>query len=152
LPEPALTPVRTDLAELFLSSTGRMSRLAFLACALFLACLLGGFEYARAHGADPRLGWVAYPLLLFPTACILSKRLHDLGRAGWWGFLIVWALIVQWGTVHAWPAPVEPVGYVAMMILIVAEAYLAFMPGERGPNRFGFNPAKTRQRKAPSAT
>jgi uncharacterized membrane protein YhaH (DUF805 family) len=132
-----------------LSSTGRMSRLAFLGCGLVLAVLVGAYEYARTIGSAPWLDWVVYPLLLFPTACIMSKRLHDLGQAGWWGFLIVWALVVQWGTVHAWPAPITLVGRAAMIVLVSAEAYLVFVPGQPGVNRFGSNPAKARQRKGP---
>jgi uncharacterized membrane protein YhaH (DUF805 family) len=128
-----------------LSSTGRMSRLAFLACALVLAILSGVFEYARMLGVDPAWGWLVYPLLLFPTACIMSKRLHDVGRAGWWGFLIVWALVVQWGTFHARPAPITPIGYLAIFVLVAAEAYLLCMPGEPTVNRFGSNPAKMRR-------
>ena len=66
------------------SSTGRMSRLPFLACTVPLAALWAAFVYGRAHGVDPRWGWLVGPALLFPTACLMSKRLHDTGRAGWW--------------------------------------------------------------------
>jgi uncharacterized membrane protein YhaH (DUF805 family) len=122
-----------------LSSTGRMSRAAFLACAAVLLLLALGFDYAFTHGVDARWGWLAYPLLLFPTACILSKRLHDRGRAGWWGFLVVWALV------EAWPAPSSPLGYAALAVLAVTFLDLGFMPGASGPNRFGANPAEMRR-------
>ncbi|MEI9889604.1 MAG: DUF805 domain-containing protein [Caulobacteraceae bacterium] len=133
-----LSPARTDLGELMLSSTGRMSRLAFLACAAALLALAAAYEYGLARGLGWRAGWVVYPLLLFPAACILSKRLHDRGRAGWWGFLIVWALV------EAWPRPAGPIGYAALFVLGAAFIDLALMPGAPEINRFGPNPASAR--------
>lgn len=139
LPEGALNPVRTDLGELLLSSTGRLSRAAFLASAAFLLALAAVYEYGLAEPLGLRAGWVVYPLLLFPTACILSKRLHDRGRAGWWAFLVVWALV------EAWPRPVNTFGYVALFVLAVTFVDLGLMPGEAGQNRFGPNPVQSRR-------
>jgi uncharacterized membrane protein YhaH (DUF805 family) len=121
-----------------LSSAGRMSRAAFLAAAVLLA-LAVGYRTGLAPRVDPRLGWIVYPLLLFPTACILSKRLHDRGRAGWWAFLPVWALV------EAWPAPSSPLGYAATAVLAVTFVDLGLMPGAPGVNRFGRNPAELRR-------
>jgi uncharacterized membrane protein YhaH (DUF805 family) len=140
LPEGALNPVRTDLGELLLSSTGRLSRPAFLAAAAFLLALAAAYEYGLAEPLGVRAGWVVYPLLLFPTACILSKRLHDRGRAGWWAFLVVWALV------EAWPRPVNTFGYVALLVLAATFVDLGLMPGEAGQNRFGPNPRQSRRR------
>ena len=131
-----------------LSSTGRMSRAAFLACAAVLLGLAAAYEQGLARGLGVRLGWIVYPLLLFPTACILSKRLHDRGHAGWWGFLVVWALVEGWIGINAWPAPMTPVGSVALLVADLAALYLGLMPGQRGPNRFGSNPAETRSPRA----
>ena len=89
------------MVELMFSSTGRMSRAAFLACAAVLLAIGYAYAYEVAPRVDPRLGWIVYPLLLFPTACILSKRLHDRGRAGWWAFVPVWALVEA--DVVSWP-------------------------------------------------
>jgi uncharacterized membrane protein YhaH (DUF805 family) len=122
-----------------LSSTGRMSRAAFLACAAVLLALAVAYEYGLARGLGIRADWVVYPLLLFPTACILSKRLHDRGLAGWWGFLVVWALI------EVWPQPSNMFGYAAMAVLAVTFVNLGVMPGAPGPNRFGPTPAERRR-------
>lgn len=121
------------------SSTGRMSRAAFLPCAAILLAVAVGYEFGLAPRLDARLGWIVYPLLLFPTACILSKRLHDRGRAGWWAFVPVWALV------EAWPQPATPLGLVALAVLAVAFVDLGLMPGKRGINRFGANPAELRR-------
>jgi uncharacterized membrane protein YhaH (DUF805 family) len=119
-----------------LSSTGRMSRAAFLPSAAVLLALAAAYRYGLAPHLDRRAGWIVYPLLLFPTACILAKRLHDRGRAGWWGFLVVWALV------EAWPGPANLFGYAAVAVLAVTGLDLGLMPGEPGPNRFGPNPAE----------
>ena len=117
-----------------LSSTGRLSRRAFLLAAAFLLLLAAGYEAGVVGVLHWRLGWIAYPALLFPTACILSKRLHDRGRAGWWAFVVVGALIA------VWPSPQTPVGYVGAAILALGFVELGLRPGEPGPNRFGSNP------------
>jgi uncharacterized membrane protein YhaH (DUF805 family) len=117
--------------ELFLSSTGRMSRAAFLACAAVLLALAYGYAYEIAPRLAPGLVWIVYTLLLFPTACILSKRLHDRGRAGWWAFAPVWALVA------AWPQPSSPVGWVGVAVLAATLVDLALLPSQPGINRFG---------------
>jgi uncharacterized membrane protein YhaH (DUF805 family) len=117
--------------ELMLSSTGRLSRAAFLGASVVLLALALAFEYARTLGVDARWGWLVYAALLFSAACVLSKRLHDRGRAGWWGFLIVWALI------EAWPRPASWLGWAAVLVLAATLFDLGLMPGEPGANRFG---------------
>jgi uncharacterized membrane protein YhaH (DUF805 family) len=116
-----------------------MSRAVFLACATLLVALAVAYEYGLARGLGFHAGWVFYPLLLFPTACVLSKRLHDRGLAGWWGFLVVWALI------EVWPQPSNLFGYAAMAVLAVTFVNLGLMPGQPGPNRFGPNPVDRRR-------
>ncbi len=44
-------------------------------------------------------GWFVYPGLIFSAACVLSKRLHDRGRSGWWAALVLLAFAA------IWPAP-----------------------------------------------
>ena len=122
-----------------------MSRVPFLACGALLLALAAAYQYGLAPRLAPGPGWIVYPLLLFPTACILSKRLHDRGRAGWWAFVPVWALV------EAWPRPGTPLAYVALVVLAVAFVDLGLMPGQPGVNRFGANPAQARQPSGPSA-
>lgn len=119
-----------------LSSTGRLSRGPFLAVAAGLLALAAGYHYGLHDRMGVSAGWVVYPLLLFPGACILSKRLHDRGRAGWWGFLIVWALV------EAWPRPASWIGWAAVLVLAATLVDLGLLPGQPGANRFGPNPGK----------
>ena len=130
-PEAALSPARTDLVELVFSSTGRMSRAAFLVCAAVLLALAAAYGYGLQPMYGLRLGWIVYPLLLFPTACILSKRLHDRGRAGWWAFVPVCALVC------VWPRPATPLGWAALVVLMATLVDLGLLPSKPDLNRFG---------------
>ncbi len=49
-------------------------------------------------------GWFVYPALLYSGACVLSKRLHDRGRSGWWAALVLFALVAVWPTPHGFGA------------------------------------------------
>ena len=99
-----------------------------------LLALAAAYELGVVGVLHWRLGWIVYPALLFPTACILSKRLHDRGRAGWWAFVIVWALV------EVWPVPTTRISYAFVAVLALGFVELGLMPGEPGANRFGPRP------------
>jgi uncharacterized membrane protein YhaH (DUF805 family) len=118
---------RPDFAELFCSSSGRLSRLPFLAGEGVVLALL--WLYDRWVVAWPRrlTGWAVLFALLCCGACLLSRRLHDLGRAGWWGFGYV--ALFLW----SWPHPGGGVAF----LLAALSLELILRPGQPAPNRFG---------------
>jgi uncharacterized membrane protein YhaH (DUF805 family) len=61
----------------------------------------------------------------------MSKRFHDRGRAGWWAFAPVFALI------GAWPWPQTAGQRLWAAVLIVAAIDLVLLPGVKNRNRFG---------------
>jgi uncharacterized membrane protein YhaH (DUF805 family) len=134
--EGALTGPRLDLAELMLSSTGRIGRAPFL---IGVAALLAaGLAYRQLCGGALHrwTAFVVYCALLFSLACLVSKRLHDRGRAGWWGFLVVFAVIGLWsGRMGAAQA-------IWAVVLAIAALDLGLMPGQPGFNRFGAHPGR----------
>jgi len=79
-------------------------------------------------------GWLVYPALLYGGACVLSKRLHDRGRSGWWAALVLFALVA------VWPAPHGVGAVIFTLILLWAAIELGVMQGEDGANRFGPSP------------
>ena len=83
---------RSELAELFLSSNGRLARTPFLIAAAILLGVAVLYEAIAGYTLHWLTGWVVYPALLFSGACVLSKRLHDRGRSGWWALLILVAV------------------------------------------------------------
>ena len=67
-------------------------------------------------------------------ACVLSKRLHDRGRSGWWAALVLFALVAVWPTPHGFGA------FIFSLILVWAAVELGVMQSEAGANRFGPSP------------
>lgn len=117
--------------ELFFSSSGRLSRAPFVAG---IGCVLAVlWLYDRWAGGGLRLatGWAVLAVLLFSGCCMTSRRLHDLGRAGWWTALL-WALFLA-----AWPPSSVPARGVAGGLLGACAALLCAAPGQGRANRFG---------------
>jgi len=76
-------------------------------------------------------GWLVDWPLFFSAACVLSQRLHDRGRAGWWGAPILLAFCV------AWPHPHGALGVAAAVATGVIGLWLGLMPGAPRFNRYG---------------
>lgn len=127
---------QTDWLEFFTSGTGRVSRAPFLATMAVLAILATLYEAMTGNTLRWLTGWVVYPALLFVSAVMLSKRLHDRGRSGWWTFLIVVAIAV------VWPLPDGFIDFIGVLVLVWAVIELGIMPGEQGANRYGPNPLR----------
>jgi uncharacterized membrane protein YhaH (DUF805 family) len=67
---------------------------------------------------------------------VLSKRLHDRGRSGWWSALILSAVAA------VWPHPSSFFDFFFVLVLIWAAVDLGVMTGEAGANRYGPNPLR----------
>ncbi|MGC1305458.1 MAG: DUF805 domain-containing protein [Caulobacteraceae bacterium] len=122
---------RRDVGELFLASSGRMSRAPFLAVIATLAGLFWLYDLHVGGWMRAATGWLVDLLLVFSAACALSKRLHDRGRAGWWAGLALLAFHL------AWPRPAGVAGWAAAAVLVIFVTDLAILPGQKGDNRFG---------------
>ncbi|MDO1560296.1 DUF805 domain-containing protein [Brevundimonas sp. 2R-24] len=120
-----------DWGELFFSSTGRMGRRAFLVGAATLIVALA--LYQGLFSGWPRLltAWLVYTALFVSAVCVLAKRLHDVGRSGWWSAPLL--LLFIW----AWPWPDGWLDHLAALIVVVAALSLASLPGEKAFNRYG---------------
>lgn len=126
--------ILSRLIPLFYSSSGRMGRLVFALCAGILLGLWAAFDLYVTGPAHAVLSWVVLPALFFAGACVLSKRLHDRGRSGWWFWPVIYALV------SVWPEPQGFGGALALAFLILVAVELFVMPGEGRFNRFGFKP------------
>lgn len=127
---------RSEWAELFLSSNGRLARTPFLIAAAILLGAAVLYEAIAGYTLHWLTGWVVYPALLFSGACVLSKRLHDRGRSGWWSLLILVAFIA------VWPQPEHFLDFMFCLVIAWAVVELGVMGGEQGANRYGPNPLK----------
>jgi uncharacterized membrane protein YhaH (DUF805 family) len=121
-------------AELFFSSQGRAPRLPSLIAAALLVGLAALYEALVGSTLHWITGWVMYPALFYAGACVLSKRLHDRGRSGWWAALILASVVA------VWPHPVGFLDFLFFLVLVWAFVELVVMPGEQGANRYGLNP------------
>jgi uncharacterized membrane protein YhaH (DUF805 family) len=125
-----------DWAELFFSAAGRLSRTPFLIVAAVLIALAAVYESVVVSTLHWLTGWFVYPVLIYCGACVLSKRLHDRGRSGWWAALILFGLVA------VWPQPVGFFDFVFALVLVWAVVELGVMGGEAGTNRYGANPLR----------
>ena len=82
----------TPLTDLFLTSSGRAGRIAFVLGGGVLLGLWAGFDLSAPLVLRDWIGWAIAALLLYSGACVLSQRLHDRGRSGWWSGPILLAV------------------------------------------------------------
>lgn len=119
----------TALADLFLNSYGAHRSNSILAGA---SCLIGYRVAVDIFLRTP--GWLhalVAAALLYGGFCILSQRLHDRGRSGWWSGPILLAFAL------AWPQPLTLLGWVATAALVLIAFDLAVLPGQKAFNRYG---------------
>ncbi len=128
-----------DWSELFFSADGRSPRTPSWIAAVILLVLGATYDSFAPPALHWITGWFVYPPLFYSGACVLSKRLHDRGRSGWWAALVLVA------TVAVWPEPGRTFGPLAFpfaLVVIWAAIELGVMPGELGANRYGPNPLR----------
>jgi uncharacterized membrane protein YhaH (DUF805 family) len=123
-----------DWSELFFSAGGRSARMPSLIATATLLLITVVYENVAPNAVHWLTGWFVYPPLFYCGACVLSKRLHDRGRSGWW------AALVLISAVAVWPRPNSFFDFAFTVILVWAGVELGAMPGEAGANRYGPNP------------
>ena len=78
--------------EKFLTAEGRLNRKPYILRGWFLSCTpyIGGFLLGIMAGPDVAENVVLGLQILFALPCLLLviRRLHDIGRSGWWWLLI----------------------------------------------------------------
>jgi len=81
----------------------------------------------------------AVVVMLWPTAAVLVKRLHDRNKAGWWALLLVVAWLLAVGN---WQmlAPVWQWGlgrFIPTLVVVMMLLDCGVFAGSAGDNRFG---------------
>jgi uncharacterized membrane protein YhaH (DUF805 family) len=123
-----------DWSELFFSADGRAARTPSLIAAFALLTIAVVYEAIAGTTLHWITGWFVYPPLFYCGVCVLSKRLHDRGRSGWWAALVLASVVA------VWPQPNSFFDFAFTLVLIWAGVELGAMPGEAGANRYGPNP------------
>jgi uncharacterized membrane protein YhaH (DUF805 family) len=106
-----------DWSELFFSAQGRASRVGSWIAAVILLIIAALYEAVVGSTLHWLTGWFVYPALIYCGACVLSKRLHDRGRSGWWATLILAAIVA------IWPHPDGFFDFFFTLVLICANRY-----------------------------
>lgn len=118
-------------SDLFLTSSGRIGRIAFLVGAGLVLGVWAAFDLMAPLAARDMAGWLVAAALLYSAACLLSQRLHDRGRSGWWSGPILL------GFAMAWPQPQAPFDWIALGLLVLVAVDLILLPGQKAFNRYG---------------
>ena len=123
-------------SELFFSAAGRAPRAPSVIAAVLLLAIAALYESV----IPPTLHWITglfvYVPLFFSGCCVLSKRLHDRGRSGWWAALVLASIMA------VWPRPEGFFDFLFALVVVWAVVELGVMPGETGANRYGPNPLR----------
>lgn len=105
-----------DIGTLFIKLNGRISRQTFwISIVLLIAAQIAmilllqftGPAVLNFEDTSSNFNWVSgitvILLFLWPTICVLTKRLHDCGKSGWWQLILfipiiglIW-FIIQFG-------------------------------------------------------
>lgn len=133
------TQTRIDRAQLLFSSSGRIGRGPFLAAAAGLLAVLTVYDAAVFGAARWLTAWLVHGVLLFSALCVVSKRMHDRGRSGWWSALVLLAFSI------VWPKPSGFFDFLWSLVLLWSAVELGVMGGEQGANRHGPPPASAAQ-------
>jgi uncharacterized membrane protein YhaH (DUF805 family) len=120
------------LVDTLFTGNGRIGRLAFMLGVGGLALLDLVAGALPDEGPGGLLALALRLILLFSLGCLLSQRLHDIGRAGWWLWPILAALVLA-GRLGGPPA-------LAGVAAVVA-AGLGLWPGQTTFNRYGAPPS-----------
>lgn len=112
-----------------LTGSGRIGRRDFSLLALSLYGLWLGLRLAPA--LPLKLSLILSLALIYMGLCLVSQRLHDLGRAGWW---IAPALAVFWAIGELSQATGYDLTAMGLFGLIIG---LGLIAGGRDHNRYG---------------
>jgi len=69
------------------------------------------------------VGFIAFLALLLPSICVSVRRLHDLGKSGWWLLIAI----------------IPIVNFIGIFVILV----FTLMEGEKQPNQYGEVPTNT---------
>ena len=93
-------------------------------------------------------GWLATLPLLYPTAAITARRLHDFGWSGWWSVVPVVVLLTDslvvasgyGGTLLEPNTAADVMSWANIVLTVTLIAVAGLLPGTKGPNQYGPDP------------
>ena len=114
------------------------------------------FKEVVGDSLVPILNWFVWIVFLIPTISLTTRRLHDIGKTGWWQLWYTLIASALWGTasVALFVGFVSAAGMVRIFVLAgvalvaaIASAiwFLVWLArqGDAGPNKYGPDPRTT---------
>ncbi|PWU19960.1 MAG: FAD-binding oxidoreductase [Verrucomicrobia bacterium] len=99
---------KLPVSYLLFTTRGRISRSTYWHASILIWCSFYILYYALNGAIGPWATWVVYPPFFWSAFVLSSKRLHDVGKSGWWLALfllpvlgpiyLVWQLLFRRGT------------------------------------------------------
>ena len=138
----------------FSGRADRTELAGFLIYAIALDLLLNlAFRLALDGQAEAGARLGADTVLFLPIFALLARRMHDIGRSGWWSLLAVIIMARTAGLkvlalagspdVRDWiESTFEPLNWILVPGFLIVVIAAVFVPGVRGANRFGAVPQK----------
>lgn len=130
--------IRLGRSLLALAPVGRLRRRWFLPLVVTTGATgIGGYALAFDPVVEAYIGPFAW-LAFYPLVCVFSRRLHDMGRSGWWSLLPVVLTPAAFGVAISGGVAMGGVILVAAgqllfaMIWLPFLAWLAVSPGAAG--------------------
>lgn len=128
------------LQQWLFSIKGRIGRRDFwIWMGLWLLAMLILFTAAARDWLELQTSAFALVCLLWPTAAVTIKRLHDRGRSGLWALLLIlaWMLLAgNWAMLSGlWAQVLGRIVPTLILILVLVE--LGAFKGTRGENKYG---------------
>lgn len=122
------------------SFRGRIGRRDFwIWLLIWLVLMTAAFTLAHYQAIAMRSAAFFLVFLLWPTAAVLAKRLHDRDKSGWWALLLVLAWLLMAGN-WSMLAPLWQWGigrFIPTLILVMMVIDCGAFSGTAGENRFG---------------
>ncbi|RYC40363.1 DUF805 domain-containing protein [Pectobacterium zantedeschiae] len=122
------------------SFKGRIGRRDFwLWMAIWVALMAVLFTLSGQRWLDTQLTAFGLVVLLWPTAAMMVKRLHDRNKSGWWALLLVVAWILVSGNWSMFSAIWQwGIGrFLPILIVVMTLLDCGVFLGTKGENRFG---------------
>lgn len=122
------------------SFKGRIGRRDFwIWIALWLLAMVALFTLAASNMLKSQTAAFMLVCLLWPTAAVMVKRLHDRGKSGAWAFLMIlaWMLLAgNWAILTGmWQWAVGR--FIPTLIIVMMVLDLGAFIGTQGENKYG---------------
>ena len=130
-----------QIADFLFNASGRSGRWAYVVGQLAPAVLLQPLAMMPHGPLWTAWAWIGGFASYVVMGTLTARRLHDLGRAGWW---FAWISALFAVALMPKPPALTTLSLATAVVAFLAMAVLAAIPGEAAFNRFGPPPPSLR--------